>query len=95
VGYIPEHLPQDAPKDEKNYDDLVVVKGDKKFSPHQVLHTWEVLLDKEFTPDQITVLGFGGGHLAAVEYHVALALGAKVGVVQQTKGAADGASLCR
>lgn len=88
LGYIPEYLPQDAPKN-PNYDGFEVVSGDMGFSPGQILRTWEDLLEQGYTPAQITVLGFGGGALAAVEYRVALALGATVGVVQHTEGAAD------
>lgn len=88
VGYIPKCLPEDTPKDTR-YDRFVVVSDDKEFSPGQILRTWEDLLQQGYTPGHILVLGFGGGPLAMVEYCVALALGASVGVVQKTGGAAD------
>ena len=88
TGYIPKYLPADAPKD-SNYDAFVVDKGERSFSPGQVLQTWEDLLAQGHAPEQVTLLGFGGGALSAVEYHVALALGATVGLVQETGGAAD------
>jgi len=88
VAYIPKYLPVDAPKDSR-HDRFVVVSDDREFSPGQVLRTWEDLLQQGHAPDQILLLGFGGGSLAAVEYHVALALGASVGAVQKTEGAAE------
>jgi hypothetical protein len=83
VGYRPEYLPDDAPRDER-YDREVVFSGDKGFSPEQILRTWEDLIGDDVQPLQVQLLGFGGGTLTAVEYHVALALGATVGVVRLT-----------
>jgi len=87
VGYIPTHLPQDGPKDEDRYDHFVV-QGDS-FGPEQILRCWRDLLDVGTHPAEVTVLGFGGGSLSAVEYHVALALGAEVGVLAESGGAAQ------
>jgi hypothetical protein len=88
VGYIPEALPQDMPKDER-YDRFVVVSGDSRFSPEQILRTWEDLQREGITPDQVKVIGFGGGRVATAEFHVALALGASVAVVAGSGGGAD------
>jgi ppGpp synthetase/RelA/SpoT-type nucleotidyltranferase len=88
VGYIPKQLPQDAPKDSR-YDRFVVVSEDSFFSPGQILRTWEDLQQAGVTPEQVLVLGFGGGMVAATEFHVALALGASVGVVAGSGGGAD------
>ena len=88
VGYIPKHLPEDAPKDLR-YDRFVVVSEDARFSPGQILRTWEDLQRAGTTPDQVIVLGLGGGLLTSTEFHVALALGASVGVVAGSGGAAD------
>jgi hypothetical protein len=86
-GYIPKSLPEDAEKD-KRYD-KVIVSGADKFSPAQVLHGWQDVLAAGIKPKDVRVLGFGGGKLAAFEYRLALALGATVGVVSGTGGAAD------
>jgi mutator protein MutT len=88
VGYIPRQLPESAPKDLR-YDRFVVVSEDFTFSPGQILRTWEDLQGTGTTPDRVTVLGFGGGLVASTEYHIALALGASVGVVVSSGGGAD------
>ena len=41
------------------------------------------------SPRMFSLLGFGGGPLSAVEYRIALGLGASVGIVAGTGGAAD------
>ena len=87
-GYIPRLLPEDAEKD-KRYD-KIVVSGADKFSPAQVLHGWEDILAAGIKASDVLLRGFGGGKIAAFEYRLALALGATVGVVSGTGGAADG-----
>jgi ppGpp synthetase/RelA/SpoT-type nucleotidyltranferase len=87
VGYIPKHLPEDAPRDGR-YDRFVVVSEDSGFSPGQILRTWEDLMRTGVAPDRVMVLGFGGGPLTGVEYRVALALGASVAVVAGSGGGA-------
>ncbi|WP_374692494.1 RyR domain-containing protein [Accumulibacter sp.] len=87
VGYIPEHLPQDAPRDAR-YDRLIVCGGGR-FSPDQILRSWHDLLDAGVDPRNVRLLGVGGGPLSAFEYALAIALGARVGVVVGSGGAAD------
>lgn len=87
VGYIPEQLPHDGPKDSR-YDELIIC-GQDKFSPEQVLHNWKDFLEKKIRFTGVRLLGFGGGPLSAVEYKLALAFGASVAVVIGTGGAAD------
>jgi ppGpp synthetase/RelA/SpoT-type nucleotidyltranferase len=87
VGYRPESPPKDAPIDHR-YDRHVEFKRESDFSAEQILKTWEDLIAGGVTPSQVSLLGLGGGRLTAVEYYVALALGATVGVVQLPKPAA-------
>jgi ppGpp synthetase/RelA/SpoT-type nucleotidyltranferase len=88
VGYIPRRLPAEAPKS-PGYDRFEVEIGDDTFSAGQVLRCWEDLLAKGISPRQVRLLGFGGGGIAAVEYRVAFALGARVAVVEATGNAAE------
>jgi len=88
IAYIPDRLPHDAPKDEARYDRLIVC-GQDKFSPEQIIRTWTDLLASGHRPEDVLLLGFGGGPVSAAEYHVALALGASVAVVSGTGGEAD------
>ena len=87
VGYIPAHLPQDAPRDER-YNRLVTC-GQDRFCPEQILRSWQDLLDAKTDPKQVVVLGFGGGSISTAEYHLGLAFGASVVVVTGSGGAVD------
>lgn len=86
IGYIPKELPYGALKDEQ-YDRLIGCEGNR-FSPELILQCWRDLLT-DTRPEQVLCLGFGGGPLSAVEYHVALALGAAVILAHSSEGAAD------
>jgi ppGpp synthetase/RelA/SpoT-type nucleotidyltranferase len=88
VGYIPKYLPHDASEDER-YDRLVVVGEQGSFSAEQILKNWEVFLADGIEPDQVLLLGFGGGKVSAIEYRIALALGATVGLIETSGGEAD------
>jgi len=85
-GYRPERLPDDAPNDTR-YDHLVK-SGESKFSPEQIIRCWEDLFDAGIGPSAVRLIGYGGGVLSAFEYRLALALGASVGVVETSGGAA-------
>ena len=87
IGYIPKNLPGDAPKDAR-YDDYVVT-DDEGFSSGQIIRMWEDFRDSGITPDRVQLLGIGGGAITAVEFRVALALGAATAAVHSTGGAAD------
>lgn len=87
IGYIPGKLPSDAPKDAR-YDDFVTTDDDG-FSSGQILRMWEDFRARGITPDRVQLLGIGGGPLTAVEFRVALALGASTAAVHCTGGAAD------
>lgn len=48
-----------------------------------------MILDAGIAPDEVRLLGYGGGSIAAFEYRLALALGARTGVVEGSGGTAD------
>jgi ppGpp synthetase/RelA/SpoT-type nucleotidyltranferase len=87
IGYIPSALPFGVHED-ANYDEQIVC-GTKEFTPAQVLRSWLDLLNASVEPADVMVIGFGGGNISAIEYRVALALGATVGVVSGSGGSAD------
>lgn len=87
VGYRPEQLPDDAPKDDR-YDESIRV-GKAGFTSEQILANWTDILATGIEPKTIRLLGIGGGPVAAVEYRMALALGTSVAVIQTPKGFAD------
>jgi ppGpp synthetase/RelA/SpoT-type nucleotidyltranferase len=87
IGYIPSLLPHDAKKDER-YDRLIPC-GDSGFTPDQILQSWRDLLAGGIVAYEVLCIGFGGRALSAVEYRVALALGANVVVAYGSGEAAD------
>jgi RyR domain len=88
IAYIPERLPHDAPKDTGRYDHFIAC-GQDDFSPQQLVCMWRNLLADGRRPQDVLLLGFGGGPVSAAEYQMALALGASVAVVCGTGGAVD------
>ena len=58
--------------------------------PASFISRWQGLLEHEIHPQEIVLLGIGGGPSTAVEFRVALSLGAAVAVLAGTGGAADG-----
>jgi hypothetical protein len=69
------------------YDEAVEI-GDT-FSARQIFRYWSDVLDAGIRPQDVLLLGFGGGELSALEYRIALSLGASVGLVTGTGGAVD------
>jgi len=82
VGYLPAVLPGDATLD-PGYTEIRRTGGDA-FSPAEPLQNWTDLLASGVAPSSVRVLGVGGGRIAAAEYRMALALGATVGLVEDS-----------
>jgi ppGpp synthetase/RelA/SpoT-type nucleotidyltranferase len=76
AGYHPE----DETRLDHRYHRLVACGG-SGWSAAQPLRMWRDLLFNGVPPSAVTVLGAGGGPLAAFEYSLALALGARVALV--------------
>ena len=85
LSYRPARLP-DGVSPHPHYDEHTAVGAD--FLPEQILRNWSDLLRAGVRPQDVLLLGFGGGSLSALEYRIALSLGASVGVVAGTGGAA-------
>ena len=87
LGYRPQELPDDAPKD-GNYDESICV-GEHRFTPDQILANWTDILAAGVPPREVRLLCIGGGAISAIECRMALAMGATVGVLQGSGGAAE------
>ena len=85
IGYVPKSLPADAPRDTRYT--LCETEG-AEFSPEQIITCWEALLKAGIAPSEITLIGFGGGPLSALEYRIALAFGAQVWIFDGFGGTA-------
>ena len=82
LGYRPETLPDDAPRD-PNYEQIRV--GKDGFSEAQILANWADILAAGVSPSEVRLLGVGGGDIAAIEYRMALAIGANTGLMPVSK----------
>jgi ppGpp synthetase/RelA/SpoT-type nucleotidyltranferase len=88
IGYLPQNLPADAQVD-KNYDKLPRTGGEG-FSARELLAYWTDIILSDIKPQDVIVLGINGGRISDLEYRLALGLGAKVGLVQNSGRAASG-----
>ena len=84
VGYVPSRLPENVTEDDR-YDELVRTGGER-FSPREPLAYWRGLLEDGILPSDVGVIAIDGGRLSALEIRIALALGARVGVVAGSGG---------
>ena len=86
VGYQPDLLPKTATR-HHGYDEAVAIGTD--FTAEQLIQTWWDILVGGIHPRDVMLLGFGGGPLSALDYRLALGLGAQVGVVVGTGNSVD------
>ena len=87
IGYVPAVLTGGATEDPR-YTEIRRTRG-TRFTAAEPLQAWADVLAAGIEPGAVAVLGIGGGDIAAQEYRVSLALGARVGVVAGSGGAAD------
>jgi ppGpp synthetase/RelA/SpoT-type nucleotidyltranferase len=86
IGYLPAKLPHGVSAN-LHYGDKFVLCDD--FLPEQILRSWSDLQAAGTKFQDVLLVGFGGGSLSAVEYRIALGLGASVAVVAGTGGAVE------
>lgn len=86
IGYIPRRLPAGVKKDTR-YSEIRYTKGNS-FSPTEPLQYWIDIIASGIPLSQVKVLGINGGLIAALEYRIALALGAYVAIVEGSGGEA-------
>ena len=87
-SYLPpdKDLPEDTRSDRARY--TIIEIPDRGFTPLSSIQTWIDLLLAGVRPEDVRVLGINGGVISAFEYRMALALGAKVGVIRESGRAA-------
>lgn len=79
MGYLPKSVEINIV--DKRYSEIRFTDGNT-FSPMEGLQCWTDILVSGISPSDIKLLGLNGGKIAAVEYRIAIALGAKVAIVQ-------------
>ena len=87
IGYLPLRL-RGARRD-RRYSQLRATRG-TDFSAAECLRYWSDLIAAGTDPATVALIGWGGGRIAAMEYRVALLLGARVGIVAGSGRSADG-----
>lgn len=89
VGYLPDRRSAGlAALLDARYDAWVFSRG-RGFSVAEPLAYWKHLLAAGVDPEGVRLIGLGGGRLAAFEYRLALAMGARVGLIAGSGRAAD------
>ncbi len=87
IAYLPRYMPHHVQPDTR-YSRQIYTAG-MDFSPLEPLQMWIDLLASGVDPCQVRLLGIGGGAVSAVEYRLALLLGARVGVIAGSGREAD------
>jgi hypothetical protein len=86
VGYVPRKL--GGAKLDSRYSRIRVTAG-REFSVAECLQYWTDLVSSGVDPATVTVFGWGGGQIAALEYRIALTVGARVGIISGSGRSAD------
>jgi len=87
IGYVPAQLPDGVELDTRYAEHRRTEGGD--FSPLDPLQGWLDILASGIDPADVVLVGIDGGRIAAAEYRIALALGARVLVVEGSGREAD------
>ncbi len=86
IGYLPQEgllTGATIEKDNRRYSELRYTAGNG-FSPLEPIQNWIDIIASGIDPGEVKVLGINGGDISAVEYKMALALGAKVAIIQES-----------
>ncbi len=87
IAYLPKRLPIDAIKSE--YYNQIYETDSDEFSALDIISCWTDLISNGINPKDVILIGIDGGEIAAMEYKIALSLGAKVGLVTYSGRAAS------
>ena len=88
IGYLPASVPADVEVDHERYAELRRTTGED-FSVAEPLQYWSDVVASGIEPADVRLLAIGGGRISAAEYRIALALGARVGAITGSGGAAS------
>lgn len=93
IGYLPARWRTEAggpdaselnfTKPDRRYTQLRKSQG-TDFSPVEPLLFWEDLITAGIPPANVKLIGTNGGRISAIEFRMALALGARVGIVKDS-----------
>jgi hypothetical protein len=84
------YIPKEGILGGEIHDAYRIVTTDREdFSPWEPIRVWCDLLINGIFPKDAILLGIEGGRIAAIEYRLGLALGAIVGIVENSGRAAN------
>ena len=86
IGYTPALVPVHTQID-RRYKELRQTDG-HDFDALGPLQYWTDIVAARIEPEQVKLVGIGGGEISAVEYRIALAMGARVAVIEGSGRAA-------
>lgn len=87
IGYHPEYMKGCVI--DTRHTRHAETAGAKGFSPQEPLQMWTDILARGIPAGDVRLLGFGGRTISALEYQLALALGAEVGVLEDSGKAVE------
>lgn len=86
IGYMPGSLPAGEAMDNR-YSSIEKTPG-KSFSADEPLRYWTDIIRAGIGPADVKLVGMNGGAISSFEYRLAIALGAKAGIVRDSGRAA-------
>lgn len=88
LSYLPEQLPDNAAASE-GYQRLFRTRKTDDFSYLEPMLSWAHLLLADQKPRRVRVVGINGGDISEFEYYLALSLGARLALVEDSGRAAQ------
>ncbi|MFO7852649.1 MAG: RyR domain-containing protein [Bacteroidota bacterium] len=82
IGYLPKLIPLGSTVDQR-YTQIHETTG-SGYSPFEALQYWIDIISTGIEPSEVRILGVNGGAISAIEYRLALAFGATVGLVEES-----------
>jgi hypothetical protein len=83
-GYLPSNPPRGIKEDAEGFQQCFVSPNSKDFSPMDPLQAWTDLIAAGIKPEEIKLICYAPGEIARAECAIALALGALVGMIEDT-----------
>jgi ppGpp synthetase/RelA/SpoT-type nucleotidyltranferase len=94
LGYLPKTLPPDEHGKNihrhQGYRYVTSLQNTDNFSILDIISYWIDIAVQNVNPDHVKVLGINGGRFTDLEYKIALAMGAQVGLIENSGRAVTG-----
>lgn len=82
IGYLPKSIPTNIEMD-RRYSAFRSSEGEH-FSPLEAIQYWEDIVGPGISPEDVRLIGINGGKISGVEFRIALAFKAKVGILSES-----------